>query len=58
MNIDEFMEHGWILNDDIPDTVLFTPERIADDVSYWICDSASYRISVPVVYVYRYKDKF
>ena len=33
MTIEEFLEHGWILNDNIPDTVLFTPKIIADDVS-------------------------
>ena len=33
MNIDEFLEHGWILNNNIPDTVLFTSKRISDDVS-------------------------
>ena len=33
MTIDEFLEHGWIQNDNIPDTVLFTPKIIANDVS-------------------------
>jgi hypothetical protein len=33
MTIDEFLEHGWIQNDNIPDTVLFTPTIIANDVS-------------------------
>ena len=34
MTIEEFLEHGWILNDNIPDTVLFTPKIIADDGAF------------------------
>lgn len=32
MNIDQFLDHSWIVNDNIPDTVLFTPKIIADEV--------------------------
>lgn len=43
MTIDEFLEHAWILNDNIPDTVLFTSKLIANDVSevirIWSCSS-------------------
>ena len=49
MTIDEFLEHGWILNDNLPDTVLFTPKIIADDVStkffFHLCDSPSKELS-------------
>lgn len=34
MTIADFLEHGWIQNDNIPDTLLCTPKFIADDVSY------------------------
>ncbi|XP_046862348.1 MAP kinase-activated protein kinase 5-like isoform X2 [Xenia sp. Carnegie-2017] len=34
MNIDQFLDHSWILNDNIPDTVLFTPKIIADEEAF------------------------